>query len=108
MAAGRQVSMGGTKEGGLAGDLASFAISYGIAILHLDVPDVIVGARLGSPLVVGLGRGENFLASDVAAVVAHTVFDAIQLLFVIPNALKLLEQEDTGLVAEVLSLLMPV
>ena len=46
--------------------------TFGIAVIHLDAPDVIVGARLGSPLVVGLGKDEQFLASDVAAIVAHT------------------------------------
>jgi glucosamine--fructose-6-phosphate aminotransferase (isomerizing) len=46
--------------------------TYGIAVLHADVPGVIVGARLGSPLVVGLGEGEHYLASDVSAIVAHT------------------------------------
>lgn len=46
--------------------------TYGIAALHADVPGVIVGARLGSPLVVGLGEGEHYLASDVSAIVAHT------------------------------------
>jgi glucosamine--fructose-6-phosphate aminotransferase (isomerizing) len=46
--------------------------TYGIAVIHTDAPDVIVGARLGSPLVVGLGDDEHFLASDVSAIVAHT------------------------------------
>lgn len=46
--------------------------TYGLAILHLDVPGVLIGARRGSPLVVGLGKGENFLASDPQAIVAHT------------------------------------
>jgi glucosamine--fructose-6-phosphate aminotransferase (isomerizing) len=40
--------------------------------VHADSPDVIVGARRNSPLVVGLGVGENFLASDVSAFIAHT------------------------------------
>ncbi|MCF6314046.1 MAG: glutamine--fructose-6-phosphate transaminase (isomerizing) [Verrucomicrobiales bacterium] len=52
--------------------------TYGIAVMHADAPDFLVGARLGSPLIVGLGKGENFLASDVSAVVAHTS-DAIYL-----------------------------
>lgn len=43
-------------------------------ILATDVrqPDIVVGARHDSPLVVGLGEGENFLGSDVAAFVAYT------------------------------------
>jgi glucosamine--fructose-6-phosphate aminotransferase (isomerizing) len=46
--------------------------TYGIALLHADHPGLIIGARRGSPLLVGLGRDENFLASDVSAIVAHT------------------------------------
>ena len=46
--------------------------TYGIVMIHADVPDVIIGARRGSPLVLGLGKGENFFASDVSAIVAHT------------------------------------
>jgi glutamine---fructose-6-phosphate transaminase (isomerizing) len=46
--------------------------TYGIILLHADVPDVIIGARRGSPLVLGVGKGENFFASDVSAIVAHT------------------------------------
>jgi glucosamine--fructose-6-phosphate aminotransferase (isomerizing) len=46
--------------------------AYGIGVICSDFPDVIVGARRGSPLIVGVGEGENFLASDVTAVAAHT------------------------------------
>ena len=46
--------------------------TYGIALVHADIPDFIVGARRGSPLVLGVGKNENFLASDVSAIVAHT------------------------------------
>lgn len=46
--------------------------TYGIALLHADVPDIIIGARRGSPLVLGIGEGEHFLASDVSAIVMHT------------------------------------
>ncbi len=52
--------------------LAKVKGTYGIAAMHADVPGVLVGARLGSPLVVGLGDEEHFLASDVSAIVAHT------------------------------------
>ena len=46
--------------------------TYGIALVHADVPDFMIGARRGSPLVLGVGNGEIFLASDVSAIVAYT------------------------------------
>jgi glucosamine--fructose-6-phosphate aminotransferase (isomerizing) len=46
--------------------------TYGIALVHADVPDFMIGARRGSPLVLGVGNGENFFASDVSAIVAYT------------------------------------
>jgi len=46
--------------------------TYGIALVHRDIPDFLVGARRGSPLVLGVGKEENFLASDVSAIVAYT------------------------------------
>ena len=46
--------------------------AYAIAVLHRGEPDRLVGARMSVPLVVGLGDGESFLASDVAAILAHT------------------------------------
>ncbi|PYL37647.1 MAG: glutamine--fructose-6-phosphate transaminase (isomerizing) [Verrucomicrobia bacterium] len=46
--------------------------TYGIAVVHADIPNFITGARRGSPLVLGVGKDENFLASDVSAIVAYT------------------------------------
>jgi glucosamine--fructose-6-phosphate aminotransferase (isomerizing) len=46
--------------------------SFTLLAIHSDNPSHIVGARRNSPLVVGVGKGENFLASDVAAFIAHT------------------------------------
>ncbi len=46
--------------------------TYGISVIHADVPGLIVGARRGSPLVLGIAKNEHFLASDVSAIVAHT------------------------------------
>ncbi|MFF2075728.1 glutamine--fructose-6-phosphate transaminase (isomerizing) [Kitasatospora sp. NPDC058162] len=46
--------------------------AFTLVAVHADSPDVVVGARRNSPLVVGRGEGENFLASDVAAFIAHT------------------------------------
>jgi glucosamine--fructose-6-phosphate aminotransferase (isomerizing) len=46
--------------------------AFTLIAVHADVPDVVVGARRNSPLVVGLGEGANFLGSDVAAFIGHT------------------------------------
>ncbi|HSA50115.1 MAG TPA: glutamine--fructose-6-phosphate transaminase (isomerizing) [Yinghuangia sp.] len=46
--------------------------AFTLVAVHADAPDVVVAARRNSPLVVGRGDGENFLASDVAAFIAHT------------------------------------
>jgi len=46
--------------------------AFTLVISDADYPDLVVGARRNSPLVVGVGEGENFLASDVAAFIAYT------------------------------------
>lgn len=46
--------------------------AFTLVAVHADAPDVVVGARRNSPLVVGVGEGEAFLASDVAAFIAYT------------------------------------
>jgi glutamine---fructose-6-phosphate transaminase (isomerizing) len=46
--------------------------AYALAVLHRGEPQRLVGARMNVPLVLGLGEGECFLASDVAAVLSHT------------------------------------
>ena len=52
--------------------LAQVEGAYAVAVMHRGEPDRLVGARQNVPLVVGLGDGEAFLASDVAAILAHT------------------------------------
>ncbi len=46
--------------------------TYGLAVMFRDSPDVILAARLGSPLVLGIGDGEHFIASDGSPLVGHT------------------------------------
>ncbi|MDP2941961.1 MAG: glutamine--fructose-6-phosphate transaminase (isomerizing) [Candidatus Omnitrophota bacterium] len=46
--------------------------SYAIAVIHTNEPDKLVGAKCGSPLIVGVGKGENFLASDCPAILDKT------------------------------------
>jgi glucosamine--fructose-6-phosphate aminotransferase (isomerizing) len=52
--------------------LAQLHGTYGLAIIFRAHPDVIIAARLGSPLVVGVGEGEHFVASDASPLVGHT------------------------------------
>src|SRR6185436_8152715 len=53
----------------VVGDLEG---AFTLLAVHADQPGVVVGARRNSPLVIGLGDGENFLGSDVAAFVEYT------------------------------------
>ena len=46
--------------------------TYGLVVIYKNEPDKLVAARKGSPLILGVGENENFVASDVSAIVAHT------------------------------------
>ena len=56
----------------VAGALQQIEGTYGIVVLSTREPDTVVAARRGSPLLVAIGQGENFVASDASAVLAHT------------------------------------
>jgi glucosamine--fructose-6-phosphate aminotransferase (isomerizing) len=62
----------GDLEAAVKAALGHLKGTYGIAVMHADEPGRIVGARNGSPLVIGIGDGEMLLASDVTAMLAHT------------------------------------
>ncbi|WP_067412191.1 glutamine--fructose-6-phosphate transaminase (isomerizing) [Streptomyces sampsonii] len=61
-----------TLEGKVREAVGQIEGTYGLAVLHADFPDRIVVARNGSPVVLGIGEKEMFVASDVAALVSHT------------------------------------
>ncbi|MBT5601597.1 MAG: glutamine--fructose-6-phosphate transaminase (isomerizing) [Gammaproteobacteria bacterium] len=63
----REVDRAENFREGVVNALSQVEGAYAIAVQHLDYPDRLVGARSGSPLVVGVGIGENFLASDPQA-----------------------------------------
>ncbi|PIR02928.1 MAG: glutamine--fructose-6-phosphate transaminase (isomerizing), partial [Candidatus Magasanikbacteria bacterium CG11_big_fil_rev_8_21_14_0_20_43_7] len=46
--------------------------TYGIVVMHEDHPDMLVTARLGSPIVIGIGEGENYVASDATPILPYT------------------------------------
>ena len=64
------------KSGNLADAMRSVCRqlrgSFTLLAIHADAPQTIIGARRNSPLVVGVGEGENFLASDVSAFISYT------------------------------------
>ena len=63
--------------------------SFAIGVISSKEPDKLIGARLGSPLIVGLGKTENFLASDVPAVLDYTK----DVIFLGENELAILTKE---------------
>ncbi len=63
---------GMTFEEAVRAALTQVEGTYGIAVVCSDEPEMIIAARKGSPLVVGHGEGENFVASDVSAILDHT------------------------------------
>lgn len=62
----------GSLEEAVRAALTQLEGTYGIAVISSKEPDVLIAARRGSPLIVGIGDGEYFVASDAAAIVDHT------------------------------------
>ena len=68
----RELESGGDLFAALQRALPRLEGTYGLAVVSPKRPGEVVGARFGSPLVVGLGDGEHLLASDAMAIAAHT------------------------------------
>jgi glucosamine--fructose-6-phosphate aminotransferase (isomerizing) len=79
----------------VAGALQQVDGTYGIAVVSTREPDTIVAARKGSPLLVAIGTGENWVASDASAVLAHTrsvvYLDDGEIAVVRPNDYRILD-----------------
>ncbi|MBA4248248.1 MAG: glutamine--fructose-6-phosphate transaminase (isomerizing) [Microbacterium sp.] len=90
-----------------SGDLTTAMLSvvnrlegaFTLLAVHSDQPNVVVGARRNSPLVIGLGEGENFLGSDVAAFVEYThhamEIGQDQLVTIRPDSVEVVDFEGT-------------
>ncbi|HJP67755.1 MAG TPA: glutamine--fructose-6-phosphate transaminase (isomerizing) [Sphingomicrobium sp.] len=68
----REVERGASPQDAVAAVLPRLIGAFAIAILFRDHPDLIIGARMGAPLTVGYGNGENYLGSDALAVAPWT------------------------------------
>jgi glucosamine--fructose-6-phosphate aminotransferase (isomerizing) len=79
--------------------------TYGLVILSKREPDKIIGVRNGSPLVVGVAENENFLASDVSAILKHTqkvvYLDDKEMVTVWKNKYKTMTTEDVAVNKEI-------
>ncbi|WP_026923378.1 glutamine--fructose-6-phosphate transaminase (isomerizing) [Glycomyces arizonensis] len=75
---GREYALDGDLTEAMTRACARLEGAFTLLAVAADDPDTVVGARRNSPLVVGVGEGEYFLASDVAAFIAYTT-DAIEL-----------------------------
>jgi len=80
-------------EGAVREALRQVEGTYGVAALHVDFPDRIVAARQGSPIVVGVGDGEQFVASDLAAILGHTR----QIIYLEDGDLAVIERENVNI-----------
>ena len=63
----REISAEGNFKDGVFKALAQVQGAYAITVIHVDYPSTLLAARVGSPLVIGIGIGENFVASDPQA-----------------------------------------
>ena len=88
----------GNLESAVRAALARVRGAYGMAVIHADEPGVLVGARNGSPLVLGIGRGAYYVASDVAAIVRHTrdvvYLDDLEVVVATPDGFSTTTLED--------------
>lgn len=79
--------------------------SYALAVIHRDRPGEIVAVRKDSPLVVGLSVGQNFLASDIPAILAHTrdvyILDDGELVLLTAQGVKVFDEQGCEKVKEV-------
>jgi len=81
--------------------------AYALEILHADHPDVIVAVKKDSPLVVGIGEGENFIASDIPAILKYTrkiyILDNNEMAVVKKDSITLMKTDGTVITKEMLN-----
>ena len=91
----------GTLAEAVAAALREVEGTYGIAVISSREPDTVVAARLGSPLLVGLGNGENYIASDPSAILQHTrsvvYLDEGEMAVITPTSYRIMDRKEMPL-----------
>ena len=71
--------------------------AYALCVMHKDEPDKIVGVRKNAPMIIGLGEGENFISSDVPAIIEYTkktiYIDDDEIAVITKNSVKILDKD---------------
>lgn len=67
-----ELASGKNFEDAVVDTLGKVRGTYGLLVSHVKEPDTIITARMGSPVVLGIGKGENFIASDATPILPHT------------------------------------
>jgi glucosamine--fructose-6-phosphate aminotransferase (isomerizing) len=79
--------------------------SYAFAVISSDNPDTIIATRKESPLIVGIGEGENFIASDIPAILKYTrdiyLLEDYEIAIIKKDEIKIIDQEKNDVVREV-------
>jgi glucosamine--fructose-6-phosphate aminotransferase (isomerizing) len=94
-----ETAYAGNLEAAVIEALGQVDGTYGIAVISSDEKDKLVAARKGSPLLIGIGEGENFVASDASAILTHTrhvvYLDDGDIAVVTKEGYKVLDLEST-------------
>ena len=79
--------------------------AYALCVIHQDVKDTIVATRRNAPLLVGIGEGEYYIASDVPAIIQYTkkamYLDDNQIVTLTPNSMKYIDENNNALTPKV-------
>jgi glucosamine--fructose-6-phosphate aminotransferase (isomerizing) len=94
-----ETAYAGNLEAAVIEALSQVDGTYGLAVISSDEKDKVVAARKGSPLLIGIGEGENFIASDASAILSHTrhvvYLDDGDIAVVTKDGYKVLDLEST-------------
>ena len=92
-------------EKAVRSSVAKLQGAYAVCVMHKDVPDLIVGARKHAPMLIGVGEGENFIASDTPAIIEYTkktiYLDDNEIAIVTKDSVKITDADGNEVVKKV-------